>query len=143
MVTITEVGPPLDQSEVTKLEQGVTGPLPAVYREFLLRYNGGRPSPDTVTIGDAPSGPTDVQVFFGIGIEENTSNILWNIDRFAVQVPRHSLVPIACDSGGNIFFIDAATEKGRIFYYDWTNEEPTLYEIAPGFEEFLTGIRSA
>ena len=143
MITMNQRGPEIDETQVACFENDFTGPLPSAYREFLLEYNGGTPKPNIIIPGDAPHGPTDIQTFFGLNRSVQTSNILWNLTNFDLDVPGHSLLPIACDSGGNLFVIEKANEKHSVFYYDWTNEEPTLYEIAPGFEEFLTGIRSA
>lgn len=142
MITINQRGPDIDETQVARLETDITGPLPAAYRAFLLAYNGGSPKPNIVAVGDAPDGPTDIQTFFGLNRPTQSSNILWNLTNFDIDVQGHKLLPIACDSGGNLFMIETARDPYLVFYYDWTNEEPTLYEVAPGFDEFLAGVRA-
>lgn len=48
-VMITDVGAPLTAEELEKFEAHLQVQLPADYRQFLLKYNGGRPEPNLFT----------------------------------------------------------------------------------------------
>ena len=61
---MTELGPPLSDADVEALEQQIGLRLPAVYKAFLLKYNGGRPSPSAFRIQGLANNPTgNIKVF--------------------------------------------------------------------------------
>ena len=62
---IENCGPKIEFRDIAALELELSAGLPESYRESLLRYNGGTPTPDTVDVPGAPGTPTDVQVLFG------------------------------------------------------------------------------
>jgi hypothetical protein len=64
---IDSCGPRVEPTDIEALEAELDAKLPSAYREFLLTYNGGTPTPSTVDVPGAAGTPTDVQVFFGIG----------------------------------------------------------------------------
>ena len=144
MITINNPGPQIDASRIAEVEAAIGGKLPASYKDFLLKNNGGRPVPDTIDIDRLPGRPTDIQVFFGIERGVETSNLSWNIKFASERLPDHRLLPIACDSGGNIFCLNVLGEfSGGIVYCDLTGAEPVKsYEVAPTFEAFLEKIRT-
>ncbi|MBR1282608.1 SMI1/KNR4 family protein [Bradyrhizobium sp. AUGA SZCCT0177] len=144
MITIDNPGPQIDTSRIAEVEAAIGGKLPASYKDFLLKNNGGRPVPDTIDIDRLPGSPTDIQIFFGIGRGVETSNLSWNIKFARERLPDHRLLPIACDSGGNIFCLGIPGQfSGGIVYCDLTGAEPVKpYEVAPTFEAFLEKIRT-
>jgi hypothetical protein len=112
-------------------------------QDFLLEFNGGTPTPDTVDVPDAPGTPTDVQVFFGIGRSVESSNLSWNLSQIAERCPGRRVLPIACDSGGNLFALKI--ERGvtaEVVYCDLDSSECTFYPVAPSFGEFIRRIRT-
>jgi hypothetical protein len=145
MFLVENPGPPLAERHVAKLEANLGFPLAASYRQFLLDKNGGTPVPDCI---DVPGfGETDVQVFFGIGRSVEASCISWNLDTLRARLPNR-LVPIACDSGGNVFCLSAREEDAEtILYLDLESvygnleaQTPT-YAVAPAFESFIASLR--
>jgi cell wall assembly regulator SMI1 len=46
----TESGPPLTEERLQGAERRLGVTLPDEYRAFLLRHNGGRPHPSTLSI---------------------------------------------------------------------------------------------
>lgn len=116
------------------------------YRQFLLKFNGGRPSPDTVDIEGLPDSPTDVQEFFGIETSLETSELNWNKETFSDRIPARML-PVACDSGGSIFCLSLSGEdSGKVIYADLQfvgdmKQKVTFYPVAENFDAFLGKLR--
>ena len=104
MKTIGQTGRPLDADDLAILERELQVRLPPKYREFLLTTNGGTPSSSIVDVSSLPGSPTDLQVFFGVDRSVESSNLRWNRKMFAGRIPAE-LLPIACDSGGNLFAV--------------------------------------
>jgi len=143
MIAIANPGPQIDGGRVVEIETAIGGKLPASYRDFLLRRNGGRPQPDIIDIDGLPGGSTDIQIFFGVGRSVETSNLSWNIAFIRKRLPERPLLPIACDSGGNIFCLDIVGEfSGRVVYCDLSGVDVISYEVASTFEAFLEKIRT-
>ena len=139
---IIEPGPNVDDAQIDAIENEWGARLPSDYREFLARYNGGIPKPDTVDVPGAPGTPTDVQVFFGLGRAEETSNLHWNLSLVRKRFPGRRILPIACDSGGNLFCIEAvASVAADVIYCDLESREPKMYDVASGFTEFADRLR--
>jgi hypothetical protein len=117
---IKDAGKQLTRDEVVALENEVGAPLPRQYARFLMANNGGVPRPNIVEINGLPTSPTDVQEFFGLGLDIETSNLTWYIREVPERIPMGFLV-IACDSGGNLFCISLAGEDaGQVSYLDLT-----------------------
>ena len=145
MFLVENPGPPLTERDVARLQASLGFPFAAPYRQFLLDNNGGTPVPDCV---DVPGfGETDVQVFFGIGRDVETSCISWNLETLRVRLSNR-LVPIACDSGGNVFCLSAREQDEEAILYldleavhgDLEAETPT-YAVAPAFQTFIASLR--
>jgi len=144
MITFDNPGPGLAESDVADLEANLGFALPASYRQFLLDHNGGRPDPDCVDVPGFEE--TDVQVFFGVRRPIESSRIEWNIDTLRRRLDA-GLVPIACDSGGNVFCLSLRQEdRGVVFYCDLQSvfadfeTRPTVYSVATSFDSFVTAI---
>jgi hypothetical protein len=111
------------------------------YREFLLTYNGGRPWPDVVNVDGAPGTPTDLQLFFGIDAAIGSSDLVWNRDTFAERLSGRML-PIACDSGGNLFCLSlSGDDAGAVFYVDLEHAASAYYLVAKDFPSLLEKFR--
>lgn len=132
-VEIKDPGPSITPQQLAEVEAELRARLPGDYRAFLLNYNGGSPVPDTMAVENAPGTPTDVQVFFGISRHIESSNLIWNKNIFSDRIPEDCL-PIACDSGGNLFCL---AEGGRVVYIDLDSPEPGQYLVTDSFEAFL------
>ncbi|WP_437494839.1 SMI1/KNR4 family protein [Sorangium sp. So ce1014] len=92
----------MTDADISKFEQRIGAILPEQYRRFLLEFNGGIPTPGTVDVEGLPGASTDVQVFFGIGSSIESSDLNWNLTTLAERL-EDELLPIAIDSGGNVF----------------------------------------
>lgn len=137
-------GPKLTSINIEELEANIGIMLPDDYRYFLLNYNGGTPAQEenVIDIFGAPRSPTDVQVFFGINRSVTSSNIIWNVDFIRECYADENLLPIACDSGGGIFFLRRSDSKYEVVYRDMESLDCACYVVAPSFNEFLEKLRS-
>jgi hypothetical protein len=144
MVEISEQGSQsISAAEIAALEGKLGAKLSDSYRRFLMLNNGGRPSPDIIDIEGVPGSPTDVQIFFGIGRNIESSDLSWNLDLIAERYPGHHLLPIACDSGGNLFCLEVSQGiASEVMYCDLNDSCGAFYKVALHFDEFLNKIRA-
>lgn len=140
-IQIRKAGETISQENLEHFEKQLNACLPQPYRQFLLKNNGGVPSPDTIDIDGLKGTPTDVQVFFGIGRVVESSNIIWNKVAFKDWLPNNFL-PIACDSGGNLFCITfSGADTGVVTYIECSGPNPIYYVVARDFNSFEAKIR--
>lgn len=136
---------PCDPILLEKLESKVSASLPTEYRQFLLRVDGGRPNKRLYpfVLRGRPS-VGGVRQFFCLHDDKNW-NIFDEIEQYRDRVPK-SLLPIACDDGGNLTCIGiSARERGKVFFWDhdWEAErgdEPwfeNIWFVADNFDTFL------
>jgi hypothetical protein len=142
MIVIEDKGKAVGDAEIVAIENAINVHLPESYRRFILVNNGGVPSPDIIDIEGLPGSPTDIQIFFGINREIVSSNLLWNWETFLERIHDKTLLPVACDSGGNLFCLTLLGEEiGKIVYCDLQDHNLILHPVAPNFETFLEKIR--
>jgi hypothetical protein len=151
MIRIERAGRTLSEAEVVALELRIGCRLPESYRCFLLENNGGVPTPDmdTIDIEHLLGSPTDVGEFFGIDRPVTSSTIDWNLSTFEGRIS-NQMLPIACDSGGNLFCISLnERDYGSVVYCDFNpgfgyhvSNSAIYYPVAPDFDSFLERIRS-
>ena len=66
-VQLVDCGPALSETDVAAFEQRFNVKLPAAYRQFLLRHNGGRPEPNHVVLkSHGEKTPFDVDRFYSL-----------------------------------------------------------------------------
>ncbi len=146
MVKMTDSLGPISEKDIVELESIYKIQLPINYRNFLIKYNGGRPEPDCFNFKDGTSG-SDINMFFGLCKDYNY-NLTAQIEIFKDRIP-YSLFSIAEDSGGNIICIGIKGEYlGKIYFWDHeleadVGEVPDFSNItliADSFQEFLDGL---
>ena len=142
--------------EVASFERSFGRALPADYRSFLERHNGGVPVPDHWHCGPVHEEPgfgwtpPSVQVdrLFGLVTEPTWASLAWAVRCYRGRIPE-GLVPIADDPAGNVFCLDLTdADPGTVWYWDHENEaeegEPAwrenLLPLAPSFSAFLDGL---
>jgi cell wall assembly regulator SMI1 len=141
LIDISDKGPKLSDLDVYKLEGDFGETLPDDFKAFLMANNGGTPRPDCIYIKGLSGSPTDVQEFFGIGTDIESSDIYWNLDLIRQSCPNKKLLPIAVDSGGNFFLLDYTSSNGlQISYLEIDDGMGELYNVASSFSEFLSKI---
>jgi len=139
--------PPVNEQDVMAFAQRHSLELPKEYREFLVRYNGGRPMPSAFPIDGFPNNPIgDIQVFFGLNAVEEGDDLDVVLADDAGLIPV-GILPIACTDGVDFVCLDLRSGKERVVYWDrvpfwganvWNEED--LYFIAPDFDAFLRSL---
>lgn len=137
MLEFSDLGPTLSLSDIEGQEGRFGEAFPAAYREFLLTCNGGIPSLDGVEIDGLVESPTDVQVFHGINRDEETETLDWNLDVVRESCKGAQVLPVACDSFGNLFCLRQIDGQWRVIYLDYSGGKGRVYDVAPDFGAFL------
>jgi hypothetical protein len=137
----------LTETDIVQLEHQIGVHLPDEYRAFLLRFNGGKPSPYCFPIRGMPKNPYGViREFYGIECPVLSSNLKWNCEVFWGDSPR-DLLPIADTPGGNQLCLCLfGTDAGSIFLWDYygaprnpLSREGTFF-VARSFQELIDGL---
>jgi hypothetical protein len=140
-----EGGPPLNVADVASFERNHGLALPAVYREFLVATNGGRPERDLVEIHGFEGNPLGrVHLFFGLNDPVGSCNLDWNLGVFGARIPA-GLLPIATTEGVDKICLAIAGERtGAIFYWDGhaLTGERNLYFLAGDFASFIASLHA-
>ena len=147
-VIVEDAKSPITTEDLDALEGRLGIKIPLQYRQWLLKYNGGRPIPSGFRFKREAGPYTDSTIawFFAVydGKFENfeTKYRFWKIT--TKRVPG-DLVPIARDPFGNLICLSfSGDDQGRVYF--WNHEEegeegPATYEnchlIADSFQEFI------
>ena len=141
---ISDNGPQISEIEIIALEEKIGAEIPDEYRGFLLSNNGGRPEPDGVEVPGYDE--TDVQILFGLGRSIRSSCIDWNMESLRTRLPELA-IPIASDSGGNVFCLSIKKgSQGSVFYLDLNSvfgddfKEAPMYEVSSTFVNFMESL---
>lgn len=142
-----ECGPPLLPEDIRDLETRLRVALPEEFKEFLLKYNGGRPTPDAFPFEGLENNPYGaIQVFFRIGGPIESSTFDWNMHIMEGRLPA-GLFPIACDGGGDLICLSlSGDDAGAVVFWDSFGEPKgpsysDVYRIADSFTAFLDGLQ--
>jgi hypothetical protein len=139
---LESTGRQIDSRELEVLERDLGTALSATYREFLMAFNGGVPTPNIIDVPGFRSTPTDVQVFFGIGRRVESSNLSWNLSLISERYAGFRMLPVACDSGGNLFCL--RLDRGvaeEVVYCDLESNDGRVFPVAARFSEFVQSLR--
>lgn len=135
------------QESLNALETQLGCRLPRDYRDFLETHNGGRPSPRAFRFV-TPQGHEESAVqFFFTTDSTGKPYVIWDaVCVYKDRIPE-GLLPVACDSFGNLVLLDlGARNAGSVYFWDhekesmddvtWDNISP----IAPSFADFVEGL---
>ncbi|MDC3959508.1 SMI1/KNR4 family protein [Polyangium jinanense] len=125
--------------------------LPAEYREFLLKSNGGWPEPDTFVVPGWHGQASMLDAFFGIHHGRETERLDRAMEVYDARIPG-DLIPIADDAGGNVVCIGwKGKRRGKIYFWDHEDELDeqglsrqdyrNVYLLANSLTEFLNNLR--
>lgn len=152
-MTIREVshgGPPLGEVDIEGVEREMGVRLPDDYRSFLLRFNGGQPTPDAFLFRGGSDGSL-VNIFFGVNHPDPRHDLVrvWRDNR---RVLPPDLLPIGYDAGGSLLLVGVSGERrGRVYFEfhelageddDPMNEE-SMGDIADSFTDFIATFYEA
>lgn len=140
-----EIGCKISVDDIRQLELVLNMTLPDEYKEFLYKYNGGRPDPAAFNIHGFPNNPKGViQEFMGVRQPILSSNIAWTFKAYHGRIPHH-LLPIARTGTGDLVCLDVGATGSRVVFWDSQSEESppscrNVYRVADSFQEFICGI---
>jgi cell wall assembly regulator SMI1 len=140
---------PLTSAELKAMELKLGIEFPQPYRRWLLKYNGGQPSPGRFRYKHESGPYTDGSVAWFYAIYEGKASNLWNTFQIYKSPPPRmpgELVPIATDPFGNEIVISVSGQnQGKVYF--WDHEEETIppsykncHLIADSFDEFINGL---
>ena len=137
---------PLLQKKLGEFEKQAHITLPNDYRNFLLRYNGGQPTPSFFWIKLQEDG-SSIHQFYGL----HDDPVFLSLKTFAGKerygIPE-SMLPIGDDGTGNYICIGiSSTNFGKVFFLDHDkhpfhnpNSLDGIMELADSFTEFLLSL---
>lgn len=133
----------LDSFELKEFENENQLLIPNDYRNFLIKFNGGKP------LKSVYNDNYSVNWFFGFHNGPDWSTIYHAIDLYQNRIPSWYF-PIANDPFGNLFLMSLYEENyGIIAFWDHENEcdgdSAQYFEnmslIANSFTEFITNLK--
>lgn len=140
LVKITKQASPVSPERIKQFEQENGFLLPDAYKNFLLRSNGGEPTPDRLIVPGWRGKSTAVNRFFGLeeGGSYDLEASLHNVEDY---VPS-GFIPIAEDSGGNLLCLGTAgSQAGKVYFWDHEDaqgDDPrNLLEVACSLDELF------
>jgi hypothetical protein len=148
---MTKTGPAMNESELAGFEAKIGHSLPLKYREFLLKYNGGKPVPDFFQVPEWEYEETYVTEFKGLANGKSV-DLAGLYDLLDGRLPK-GFIAIGSDPGGNQILISlSGPTKGKIYFFDHENEPseatddvddyPNIYLVANDFTEFLNNLNT-
>ncbi|WP_171645661.1 SMI1/KNR4 family protein [Paenibacillus phytorum] len=140
---------PISLENIQEVEKRYAFKLPNDYKDFLLKYNGGNPSPNvmfTTKNGILTSYLISVLPLFDWEVPSLVSNFLFfNKERKLLA----NIITIGHDPLRNLVCISVAgNDSGFVYYWDFMNDDcdkPSynhLVLITESFSKFIEGLRT-
>ena len=148
MIEFRECKKDIGLNDLKRVENLLGDLLPQDYKDHLLKYNGGRCTPNTFIFEEnGEVTESDIDWFLAIyeGEYDNLENYIKTSKMDEERLPKE-FIPIAHDSGGNLICIHNVNEK--VYFFDHEREESYKdlnlegkeYLIANSFSEFLENV---
>lgn len=145
---MTDCGPPIASADVEAFEREIGYTLPEDYRAFLLKFNGGKPEPDTIDIPKEGIVASDISSFHGLVEKPNYNSLLRQWRGSSKNRDKHML-PIAGDAGGCTYYLSLdGDDRGVVYFWDYygkgddpTCAYPNCCRLADTFTQFVDLIR--
>ena len=155
---MTERGPVVTPAAIAAFEAKLGAKLPDDYADFLLRRNGGQPSPShsifTVKLGSRVDS-TSINSLNSLDDTEEQFNLEARWERARSWPPKET-IPVGYDSfGGAIVLVVDGPRRGEIWFEDGADPRPEgsnprvdwfdrrdVCRLAGSFGEFMRGLRS-
>lgn len=143
-VKITGEEAPISSEMLDQVEKRLNIQLPDQYRQFLLRHNGGTPTPNLFECADG--GGSFVHKFLAIHDGPYDNFERESLSFWANKSVPDNIVPIACDAFGNYVCLSVSgADAGSIYF--WNHEKQrgkasykNLRLIAESFDQFLASL---
>ena len=145
MVKMLDTYQNLSEKDIEDFETSNSIELTDNYKEFLLKWNGGIPSPSTFIISEEEEDVSGVNYFYSIGDRDNDLEVFLDILR--LRLPE-GFISIADDPVGNGILLGIlGPHYDQIYFWDHENEpdldEPdmsNMYFLADNIWEFLDSL---
>ncbi len=136
----------LSKNELEHFEEMFNVSLPDDYRDFLLKNNGGQPTPSFFWIQPNIDG-SSVLHFFGLNDGPKHLSLLTYFGELRSNFP-FTLLPICDDGLGNFLCLGISSNNhGEVFFldhdvYPFNNQDSNkgIIKIANSFSEFLDSL---
>lgn len=148
IIQMSKVREPVSEQQLADIETELGIRLPREYKEFISKYNGGRPRPGGFVIQSGAHEDRSLVDFFFSFTPGDLYDIVKYHKRLKGRIPS-DLLPIAIDPFGNIIClsVSGATE-GKVFFWDHEKEPEensppsydNVYLIADNFESFINSL---
>jgi hypothetical protein len=160
-ITITPSDIPTDEIAIASFEKLIGVPVPADYREFLVKHNGGTVLPDCFFVYGCSTGDYHTLQYL-CGVRPNSGgNLVSEFETFHDRIP-FEFIPIGYNPGSDLLLLAVrGKDYGRIFYWDssdkkpselpddheWTEQELSysiyrnVHFVAGSFTEFLQNLQ--
>lgn len=148
-IQISGSAEPLNETVITQIVSELDIQFPASYRAFLLKNNGGKPSPNVFPISGDASDTHGILNELCCICRKNSNDLIYKRGVFDGRVP-HNLLVIGSDPGGNQICLSVGgNDYGKVYFWDHENEveegeEPdyrNVYLVANSFDEFLESLQ--
>lgn len=150
MITMSNTKPNLSETEISKFEKSVGFNLPESYREFLLMYNGGKPTPKYFVIPEWEEPYSLINDFWRISPGE-WDDLQEQVELFEGRFPQ-GFISIARDPGDNQVLLGLIDEyRGKVYFWDHENEGNSnsknpedygnIYLLSNSFEGFINQLK--
>jgi hypothetical protein len=154
MPVFTETAAPTNLNQIENIEKLTGLKFPIEYKEHLLRYNGGRCTPNVFSFKENEEFPDSMIDWFLAIYEGEYDNLLKYIEIYKIddkRLPTHML-RIAHDPGGNLVCISCGPDDyGYVYFWDHEkevdysvsddNDYSNLYLISKSFTQFLNELK--
>lgn len=143
-VKITGAETPVSSEALAQVEIRLDIHLPDQYRQFLLKHNGGKPTPDLFECADG--GGSFIHKFLAIHEGPYDNFEQKSLSFWADKAMPDNILPIACDAFGNYVCLSVSgADTGSVYF--WNHEErprkasyKNLCLIAESFDQFLASL---
>ena len=148
MTTIINSKNPATIEDISNFEKIISGNLPSDYKDFLMKYNGGQPQPNSFGFFSDRNDESMVDQFLSLGREKH-SNLLSYYENYKDRIPS-DFIPIAHDAGGNLIIMELKSNSNRIYFWDHELEADedegeipnmeNVYYINQSFTKFINDL---
>ena len=145
---VAGLNPPVDGKRIAAFEKAHSLSLPPRFKEFIKKFNGGRPVPGMFPIDGFRDNPWGrIQAFFGIDSDIQSENLDSIMAELGGRIPR-GILPVGCTEGDDFVCVDLRRATDLVVYWDrrsfWGTSvwnEADLYFVANSFAELLRILR--
>jgi len=123
------VKPLKSEDAISETERKYNISIPYELRQCITQNNGGRPVPNTISIGNGQE--TDVKCLLSYNADDKES--VYPVIKFFFEKYEGTLLPFAMDSSGNYFCL-----KGSNVVL-WTQDTDVI-PVSNNFTSFLDGL---